>query len=76
MHLAEVTHFHIETSIGTSLFMVFTAKHTYEALPPAIRKAIDDNSGEARSDQAGDRRLDRCASRRRGAELVLARDSG
>lgn len=27
--------------------MVFMAKHKYEALPPAIRKAIDDNSGEA-----------------------------
>jgi TRAP-type C4-dicarboxylate transport system substrate-binding protein len=47
LHLAEVTHFHIETSIGTSLFMVFMAKHTYDVLPPAIRKAIDDNSGEA-----------------------------
>jgi len=47
LHLAEVTHFHIETSIGTSLFMVFMAKHKYDALPPAIRKAIDDNSGEA-----------------------------
>ena len=47
LHLAEVTHFHIETSIGTSLFMVFMAKPKHDALPPAIRQAIDDNSGEA-----------------------------
>jgi TRAP-type transport system periplasmic protein len=47
LHLNEVTHFHIETSIGTSLFMVFMAKQKYDALPPAIRTAIDDNSGEA-----------------------------
>ncbi len=47
LHLNEVTHFHIETSIGTSLFMVFMAKQKHDALPPAIRKAIDDNSGPA-----------------------------
>jgi TRAP-type C4-dicarboxylate transport system substrate-binding protein len=47
LHLNEVTHFHIETSIGTSLFMVFMAKGKHDALPPGIRKAIDDNSGEA-----------------------------
>lgn len=46
LHLDEVTHFHIETSIGTSLFMVFMAKARYDALPPAIRQAIDENSGE------------------------------
>ena len=47
LHLNEVTHFHIETSIGTSLFMVFMAKAKHDALPRAIRQAIDDNSGEA-----------------------------
>ena len=47
LHLNEVTHFHIETSIGTSLFMVFMAKQKHDALPAAIRKAIDDNSGPA-----------------------------
>ena len=47
LHLAEVTHFHVETSVGTSLFMAFMAKHKYDALPPAIRKAIDDNAGES-----------------------------
>jgi TRAP-type C4-dicarboxylate transport system substrate-binding protein len=47
LHLGEVTHFHIETSIGTSLFMVFMAKPKHDALLPAVRKAIDENSGEA-----------------------------
>lgn len=47
LHLDEVTHFHIETSIGTSLFMVFMAKAKHDALPPEIRRAIDGHSGEA-----------------------------
>lgn len=46
LHLTEVTHYHIETSLGTGLFMVFMAKAKHDALPPAIRKAIDENSGE------------------------------
>jgi TRAP-type C4-dicarboxylate transport system substrate-binding protein len=45
--LLEVTSFHVEGPLGTSTSMFFMAKKKYEALPPAGRKAIDDNSGEA-----------------------------
>jgi TRAP-type C4-dicarboxylate transport system substrate-binding protein len=47
LHLTEVTAYHIETSLGTGMFMVFMMKAKHDALPPAIRQAIDDNSGEA-----------------------------
>ncbi|HVA14831.1 MAG TPA: TRAP transporter substrate-binding protein DctP [Stellaceae bacterium] len=46
LHLTEVTHYHIDTSLGTGMFMVFMARQKHDALPPAIRQAIDDNSGE------------------------------
>jgi len=49
LHLTEVTAYHIETSLGTGMFMVFMAKAKHDSLPPAIRQAIDDNSGEPMS---------------------------
>lgn len=49
LHLTEVTAYHIETSLGTGLFMVFMTKAKHDSLPPAIRQAIDDNSGETMS---------------------------
>lgn len=49
LHLTEVTAYHVETSLGTGMFIVFMARSKHDALPPAIRQAIDDNSGEAMS---------------------------
>jgi TRAP-type C4-dicarboxylate transport system substrate-binding protein len=49
LHLTEVTSYHVETSLGTGMFIVFMARAKHDALPPAIRQAIDDNSGEAMS---------------------------
>jgi TRAP-type C4-dicarboxylate transport system substrate-binding protein len=45
--LSEVTSYHYETQFGASTGMVFMARKRYDALPPAARKIIDDNSGEA-----------------------------
>jgi TRAP-type C4-dicarboxylate transport system substrate-binding protein len=54
LHLTEVTAFHVETSLGTGMFMVFMMRAKYESLPPAIRQAIDQNSGEALSRAMGE----------------------
>jgi TRAP-type C4-dicarboxylate transport system substrate-binding protein len=51
--LAEVTHYHIDTRLGTSTAMVFLAKKKYDQLPAAARKVIDANSGEAESRKFG-----------------------
>ena len=47
--LYEVTFYHVEASLGGATGMVFMAKKKYDALPPAARKILDDNSGEAQS---------------------------
>ena len=47
--LQEVTFYHLETKLGGTTGMVFMAKKKYDALPPAVRKLLDDNSGEAES---------------------------
>ncbi|HXQ49745.1 MAG TPA: TRAP transporter substrate-binding protein [Stellaceae bacterium] len=44
--LAEVTFYHVDTSLGGAAGMVFMSKAKYDALPPAARKIIDANSGE------------------------------
>lgn len=51
--LAEVTSYHYETQLGASTGMVFMAKKRYDALPPAARKILDENSGEAASRTLG-----------------------
>jgi TRAP-type C4-dicarboxylate transport system substrate-binding protein len=51
--LAEVTHYHIDTRLGTSTAMVFMAKKKYDQLPAAARQVIDANSGEAESRKFG-----------------------
>jgi TRAP-type transport system periplasmic protein len=51
--LAEVTSYHYETQLGASAGMVFMAKKRYAALPPAARKILDANSGEAESRTLG-----------------------
>lgn len=47
--LAEVTTYHVDTTLSGSSGMVFISKKRYDALPAAARKVIDDNSGEAQS---------------------------
>lgn len=51
--LAEVTSYHYEMRLGASTGMVFMAKKRYDALPPAARKILDENSGEAESRTLG-----------------------
>ncbi len=47
--LGEVTNYHIEVGLGGAPAMVFMAKKTFNALPPAVQKVLMDNSGEAQS---------------------------
>jgi TRAP-type C4-dicarboxylate transport system substrate-binding protein len=47
--LAEVTSYHVETTLGSFSGMVYIAKKRYAALPAAARKVLDDNSGEAQT---------------------------
>jgi TRAP-type C4-dicarboxylate transport system substrate-binding protein len=47
--LGEVTNYHIEARLGGAPAMVFMAKKSFDALPPAARKVLEDNSGEAAS---------------------------
>jgi TRAP-type C4-dicarboxylate transport system substrate-binding protein len=47
--LQDVTFYHLETKLGGAAGMVFMAKKKYDALSPAVRKILDDNSGEAES---------------------------
>jgi TRAP-type C4-dicarboxylate transport system substrate-binding protein len=44
--LAEVTKYHIDTGFGGAPAMVFMATKRYQALPDAVRRIIDANSGE------------------------------
>jgi TRAP-type C4-dicarboxylate transport system substrate-binding protein len=60
--LIEVTTYHIDAPIGSSIAAVFMAKSKYDALPEAARKIIDANSGEAASREFG-RMWDRVAER-------------
>jgi TRAP-type transport system periplasmic protein len=52
--LGEVTTYHYETQLGASTGMVFMAKKRHDALPPAARKILDENSGEAASRTLGE----------------------
>jgi TRAP-type transport system periplasmic protein len=65
--LIEVTTYHIDAPIGSSIAVVFMAKRKYDALPEAAREIIDANSGEATSREFG-RMWDRVAERAR--ELI------
>jgi TRAP-type C4-dicarboxylate transport system substrate-binding protein len=47
--LQDVTFYHLETKLGGATGMVFMAKKKYDALPAAVKKILDDNSGEAES---------------------------
>jgi TRAP-type transport system periplasmic protein len=47
--LGEVTSYHIEAKLGGAPAMVFMAKKSFDTLPAAARKVLEDNSGEAAS---------------------------
>lgn len=51
--LQEVTTWHVDQPLGTAAGMIFMARAKYNALSPAARKALDDNSGEASSREFG-----------------------
>lgn len=51
--LAEVTRYHVDSKLGTSVGMVFMARSTYDALPAVARDLLDKNSGEAWSRRFG-----------------------
>jgi TRAP-type transport system periplasmic protein len=52
--LGEITSYHIEARLGGAPAMVFMAKKTFAALPPAARKILEENSGEAQSRRFGE----------------------
>jgi TRAP-type C4-dicarboxylate transport system substrate-binding protein len=45
-HIMEVTSYHVDVPLGATPYLIAMTRKRYEALPPAARKAIDDNSGE------------------------------
>jgi TRAP-type C4-dicarboxylate transport system substrate-binding protein len=51
--LDEVTHYHIIAPLGGGPGGVWMAKTAYNGLSPEIRKALDDNSGEAQTRRVG-----------------------
>jgi TRAP-type transport system periplasmic protein len=51
--LGEVTRYHVVTRLGTSTGMLFMAKKKFNALPPDVRKILQENSGEGPSRQFG-----------------------
>lgn len=54
LHLIDVTGYHVETSLGTGMFIVFMARMKYDALPAPVRQAIVANSGESLSRAIGE----------------------
>jgi TRAP-type transport system periplasmic protein len=52
--LQEVTLYHLEVPLGSSTSIVFMTEKRFAALPPAARKAIDDNATEAQSRHFGE----------------------
>jgi TRAP-type C4-dicarboxylate transport system substrate-binding protein len=51
--LYEVTSYHVDVAFGGAAGMIFMSRAKYSALPPAAKKIIDDNSGEALSRHFG-----------------------
>ena len=47
--LAEVTSYHVDTRLGTSVGVIFMSQKKYESLSPAARQVLDAHSGEAAS---------------------------
>lgn len=53
LHLIDVTGYHVETSLGTGMFIVFMARGKFDSLPTATREGILANSGESLSRALG-----------------------
>ena len=53
LHLIDVTGYHVETSLGTGMFIIFMARGKFDSLPAATRQGILDNSGESLSRAIG-----------------------
>jgi TRAP-type transport system periplasmic protein len=51
--IGEITHYHIDQSMGTAAGMIFMSRKVYDALPPAAKSVIDADSGEAMSAEYG-----------------------
>jgi TRAP-type C4-dicarboxylate transport system substrate-binding protein len=51
--LYEVTNYHVDAAFGGAAGMIFMSRAKYNALPPAAKKIIDENSGEALSRNFG-----------------------
>jgi TRAP-type C4-dicarboxylate transport system substrate-binding protein len=71
--IAEVTNYHVDTRLGTSVGMIFMSRKTYEALSPVARKVLDAHSGETQSRAFGawwD------AERKSGKDVTMARNDG
>jgi TRAP-type C4-dicarboxylate transport system substrate-binding protein len=68
--LAEVTSYHVEVRLGTSVGMVFMTQPTYDKLSPEARKILDAYTGEAPSREFG---AFWDAERKSGKEATLAR---
>ena len=47
--LGEVAHYHIDQPMGTAAGMIFMAKKRYDALPAAVKAALERHSGQAAS---------------------------
>lgn len=62
--LIEVTTYHIDAPLGSSVAVVFMAKDKYDALSPQARALLDENSGEGASRDFG-KMWDRVAERAR-----------
>jgi len=46
LHLNDVTGYHVETSLGTGMFIVFMARQKFNSLSATVQQSILDNSGE------------------------------
>ncbi len=67
----EVAFYHLEIPIGSSPSMFMMSRTKYDSLPPAARKALDDNIGEAFVREAAKtfcRPGDACPQRDRAAQ--------
>jgi TRAP-type C4-dicarboxylate transport system substrate-binding protein len=51
--LQEVTTYHADAALGSSTGMLFISKKSYQSLPPAARKVLDQFSGEGESRELG-----------------------
>ena len=68
--LAEVTNYHVEVRLGTSVGWVFMTQATYDKLSPQARKILDAHTGEGPSRQFG---AFWDAERKAGKDATMAR---